>query len=146
MVKKVAMAVLFVVLIISNVVFMLKAQQSDYRIQIGIPVCAAENELSGIDFTKAEPLKNPDDISTVLFALINTQDVEKTEITDQIPDAVLLVGRERSNVAQIKVTVWMDERILLLKIGDEVDSGYKEIRSNSQSMDLKQILKAHIGD
>lgn len=144
MVRKVIIAVLIVALIISNVFFIRKAQQSDYRIQIGIPVNAAGNELSGIDFTKAEPLKNPDEISAILFALMNTQDAEKSELTDEIPNAVIFVGKEKSNVAQMTVTVWMNESTLVLKIGDDVNSGYKEIGNESYSADFQRILQEHI--
>lgn len=51
------MAALVILLVISNVYFINKANKPDYNIHVGIPVSSADDGALGFDFTELEPLK-----------------------------------------------------------------------------------------
>ena len=109
--KKILTAILVIVLIISNVYLLYESQKSDYEILIGVPV-KGEDDSAAVDYQKSKPLTEKEDRNTVLFSLLQARSIEKPKITEQLADAVIMIGDPQADISYAQITLWVDEPIL----------------------------------
>ena len=138
--KKIRTVILIILLIISNIYFIIQSQKLDYDILIGVPTKGEDDysdTVSG-DFTNSKPLKEKDDVATELSSLINSSPIEKSQINDQVPDAVMFWGKSQSNIAY-KTMFWLNESSIIFTTENGENHEYRKI-DESYVTKLKNII------
>ena len=138
--KKILTAILVIVLIISNVYLLYESQKSDYEILIGVPV-KGEDDSAAVDYQKLKSLTEKGDRNTVLFSLLQARSIEKPKITEQLADAVIMIGDPQAGISYAQITLWLDESSIVLKIEDSRIPNYKKIENIYDVTELKKIIK-----
>lgn len=138
--KKILTAILVIVLIISNVYLLYESQKSDYEISIGVPV-KGEDDSAAVDYQKSKPLTEKEDRNIVLFSLLQARSIEKPKITEQLADAVIMIGDPQADVSYAQITLWVDESSIIAETGDGELPDYKEIAGNSYADELRNIIE-----
>ena len=127
-------------LLISNAYFIYEPQKSDYEILIGVPV-KDEDDSAAVDYQKSKPLTEKEDRNIVLFSLLQARSIEKPKITEQLADAVIMIGDPQADVSYAQITLWVDESSIIAETGDGELPDYKEIAGNSYADELRNIIE-----
>lgn len=139
--KKIALSVmclLMVLLIVSNVWFIQKANEPDLEIVIGA-IREGESGL-GYDFLGAEPLAQ-DDMHTIVLALIQATAAEESQIPETSPDGVMLMEGKYNSAYFIRV--WITDGVVVSALGNDEQPDYKTIPAGWQDA-FVQIVEREI--
>ena len=55
----------------------------------------------------------------MLFSLLQARSIEKPKITEQLADAVIMIGDPQAGISYEQITLWVDESSIIAETGDE---------------------------
>lgn len=132
-------AVLILGLLLCTVYFIAKDNQPQYRILIGTSV---EGTSDAVDFQEGKPLHEKD-VDTVIFSMVYAQSIEKPDVANTTPDAVIYIGKANTNIAQATLTLWLNGSSIIFTTDPDDSSSYKTTSSFYASA-LQELILSQI--
>lgn len=142
--KNVLICILIILLILSNVYFLKKSQETGYEMLIGIPAINEEHVVSGADFSKSTPLKNKSQVDTAFFSLLNANTIQKPAIADNQPDAVIWISEPKEGITYLQINLWLDEDSIIFITENTSSHEYREIDNTYYAAELKKIIENQV--
>lgn len=133
---KLVFCILIVVFLLLVSAFAVRqALTPDIRVVVGVPTAMENGHVSGVRFG-ASPLRNSEQIRTVISVLLQSREVPAPEFAETLPDAVLLV--EGPENAAYFVDVWLHEDSLFYALENTGEPVFHQ--SNVYVEEMSKIL------
>lgn len=148
-ISKIAISLLIVALIISNIFFIVRvyqvSQESGFGIIIGKVESNEEQEVEGVSYLRSDNITKKKDVSAILDALIFSEYVAEPPAVEKAPQAQLILALPSKEYGEVyMLNLWLGEDEVIIGIGSDNKVYRRSLDKNFVSIVKEQLAKADL--